>query len=398
MLFFSVWLLSNLGVQAAVPVVSNIRASQRAGTQLVDIYYNVTATTPAVKVSIMVSPDGGVNWNVPAYTFTGAYGTGVTPGKDRLVTWNAGADWAGRFTSACRVRVLADDGSAPPAPAGMVYIPAGTFRMGDGFFEGTTDELPVHSVFVSAFFMDKSLITKEEWLDVFSWAAGNRYSFSNSGIFTAITYPVHTISWYDAVKWCNARSEKEGLTPCYYTDTTLANIYRNGVDGNIANAWVKWTANGYRLPTEAEWEKAARGGKTNKRFPWGDTITHAQANYFSSSIFSYDLSSTRGAHPIYGDGSSPVGSFAANDYGLFDMTGNLFEWCWDGYDSAYYGRPGATNDPHGPVGISSARVLRGGAWVNYGGTVNVYRCAARIGFTPTGSNWDYIGFRCVRGF
>ena len=394
-MLFSAWVLACVGVQAAAPVVANVRASQRAGTQLVDIYYNVSAATATVKVFIQISADGGASYNVPATTFTGAYGAGVATGNDRLVTWNAGLDWGGQFSTACRVRVLADDGTSPPAPPGMAYIPAGSFQMGDPFFEGDISELPLHNVYVSACFMDKNLVNRETWLDVYSWALGNGYNFNNGG-FKAANHPVHSINWYDAVKWCNAQSEKKGLTPSYYTDATLTTVYRTGTL-DLTNACVKWTANGYRLPTEAEWEKAARGGRAGNRFPWGDTITHSQANYYSDASFSYDVSPTRGAHPTYNitpdPYTSPVGSFAANDYGLFDMVGNLSEWCWDSYDAIFYGRPEATTDPHGPAGTASDRVLRGGSW---GYSVYNSRCSARTGGTIS-VIISVVGFRCVRG-
>ena len=130
------------------------------------------------------------------------------------------------------------------------------------------------------------------------------------------------------VKWCNARSEKEGLAPCYHTDVARTAVYRTGrVD--VTNDMVNWSANGYRLPTEAEWEKAARGGLVGRRFPWGDQITHSLANYSSDSIYPYDTSPTRGYHPDYQAGgapyTSPVGNFAANGYGLYDMAGNVYE-------------------------------------------------------------------------
>ena len=194
------------------------------------------------------------------------------------------------------------------------------------------------------------------------------------------------------VKWCNAHSEKEGRTPCYYADATKTTIYKTG-QLSVANDWVKWEANGYRLPTEAEWEKAARGGAAGHIFPWVDvdTITHSRANYYSSSAYSYDVSPTRVYHPDYRTYpyTSPVGSFAPNGYGLYDMAGNVWEWCWDSYDSSYYsGSP--TSDPRGPAS-GTYRVLRGGSWNTF---ANCARGANRNRLTPDYSYFS-VGFRCV---
>jgi sulfatase modifying factor 1 len=385
--------------QAAPPVVSNIRASQRASTHLIDLYYNVADAdgNSPLTVYVAVSDNAGASYNVPVFTLTGAVGPGVTLGNDRHIVWNAGTDWPGRFSSQCRVRITADDGTAPPAPAGMAYIPAGVFQMGDTFMEGGTSELPVHTVYLSAFFMDKNLVSRELWLDVYAWAQGHGYTLSPGG-YKDVNHPVHTITWYDAAKWCNARSEKEGLTPCYYTDASQTTVYRSG-NLNLTNACVKVSASGYRLPTEAEWEKAARGGVIGKRFPWGDTITHSQANYQSSTSYAYDVSPTRGFHPTYAIGTypytytSPIGSFAANGYGLFDMAGNLWQWTWDWYDGNWYGNAQATSDNcQGPPVSLTYRVLRGGAWVF---TADVSRCASRF-INPFNGD-DFFGFRCVRG-
>ncbi len=115
---------------AAPPVVSNIRAGQRPGSQLVDIYYNVTSPNATLlKVSFAVSANAGTNYGVPVFTYIGAVGSGVAAGNDRLITWNAGADWGGQFNTQCRVRVVADDGTAPPAPTGIGLHPR---RRADG--------------------------------------------------------------------------------------------------------------------------------------------------------------------------------------------------------------------------------------------------------------------------
>jgi sulfatase modifying factor 1 len=279
------------------------------------------------------------------------------------------------------------------SPSGFVLIPAGSFKMGDAFGEGESAERPVHAVTVSAFFLQERETTKAEWDTVRGWALADGYTFDNPGDAKDKKYPVHTISWYDVVKWCNARSQKEGLVPCYYTDTKHTQVYKTG-QVNVNNKQVLWTANGYRLPTEAEWEKAARGGLAGKRFPWGDTITHSLANYESTPT-GYDVSPTRGRHPKYAIGNyphtSPVGIFDPNGYGLYDMTGNVWEWCWDWHDDQYYSS-GANSNPRGST-LGSNRVFRGGSWnVNaiYG------RVSDRSRNNPSGTYWD-CGFRPARG-
>jgi formylglycine-generating enzyme required for sulfatase activity len=282
-----------------------------------------------------------------------------------------------------------------PAPAtGMALIPAGSFTMGNCMDpnEGWSDELPLHSVYVSAFYMDKYDVTKALWDSVYQWATNHGYTFDFAGSGKAANHPVQRIDWYDCVKWCNARSEMEGRTPAYYTSAAQATIYRTG-QVNVDNSSVNWNA-GYRLPTEAEWEKAARGGASGQRFPWGNTISWSQANYYGSmGGFAYDLATAIGYDPAFNDGvdpyTSPVNYFAPNGYGLYDMAGNVCQWCWDWYGSYV---SASQTDPRGPSSGSS-RAVRGGSCYY---SALVCRAADRYDYNggsgPTVSN-GYMGFR-----
>ena len=270
-------------------------------------------------------------------------------------------------------------------PPGMALIPAGSFTMGDTL-DGHTDAVPV-SVTVSAFCMDVNLESYSQWQSVFFWATNQGYGFRNLDAAKAANHPVINVDWYDCVKWCNARSQQVGKTPVYYTDAGLTQVYTNGeTDAVYAN----WTAKGYRLPTEAEWEKAARGGLSGLRFPWGNIINENLANYYGmTASYTFDLGPngynvafTNGVQPY----TSPAGYFAPNGYGLYDMVGNAAAWCWDWYGTPYAGG----TDPHGPAS-GSTRVIRGTTWessAGYGET------ARRSSLGPAGINAN-VGFRVV---
>ena len=378
---------ANYTAAAAPPVVSNVRAAQRSSTAYVDITYDLAdPDSSSLTVTVAVSTDAGTTWSYPGASLTGQIGSGIAPGAGKQVVWNAGSDLPAKLFANVRVQVTADDAAAP---SGMALIPAGSFRMGNCMspIEGNGDDLPLHTVYVSAFYMDKNLVTKSLWDTVYQWAMAHGYTFDNGGSGKAPNHPVQTIDWWDCVKWCNARSEKEGRVPAYYTDAGLSVRYRTG---QVA-PYVKWST-GYRLPTEAEWEKAARGGLSGQRFPWGNTISWGQANYYANpSAYAYDINPTAGYNPTFATGdypnTNPVGYFAANGYGLYDMAGNVWQWCWDLYGYDYYGS-GSQTDPHGPT-TGEGRVDRGGSWEYV-----AYDCrsAFRWSYGPLYSNIDF-GFR-----
>ncbi|HXC36964.1 MAG TPA: SUMF1/EgtB/PvdO family nonheme iron enzyme [Candidatus Acidoferrales bacterium] len=279
--------------------------------------------------------------------------------------------------------------------AGMALIPGGSFTMGDSSGDGIPDAMPIN-IYVSSFYMDSNLVTYSQWQTIYAYATNSGYTFDDPGSAKSnvTNQPVQTINWYDAVKWCNARSQNTGLTPVYYTDSALTQTYTNGDTDTV---YPNWTANGYQLPTEAEWEKASRGGLSGNRFPWGMTISESQANYQGNTTnYSYDLG-PNGYNTNFDTGvqpyTSPVGYFPANGYALNDMAGNLLEWCWDWYETPY-GQP-STNNPTGPTFPSPFypyRVARGGFW---GFNAAIARCAARSPAAPATAA-SSTGFRCVK--
>ena len=238
-------------------------------------------------------------------------------------------------------------------PVGMVLIPSGTNIGSDPYFGDYS------LTNLAAFYMDATEVTKAKWDEVNAWAEMNGYSVS-IGFGKASDHPVHSVSWYDCVSWCNARSAMEGRTPCY----------------NLNDWSCNFSANGYRLPTYTEWEYAARGGLSGKHFPWGDTIDHTLANYYGQpSVYAYDQG-YEGYDTRYATGltpyTSPVGAFPANGYGLYDMAGNVWEWCNDEL-------------------TSSARPLRGGSWLHYAEHACCRFAYAKLQY----DTFHYVGFRAV---
>jgi formylglycine-generating enzyme required for sulfatase activity len=235
----------------------------------------------------------------------------------------------------------------------MALLPAGGFVMGDD--TGDDDEKPAHKVQVSGFHMDTREVTQQAYESLME---------KNPSKSKGSNQPVEQVDWYHAALYCNIRSLKEGLKPCYDPKTLACDF----------------TANGYRLPTEAEWEYACRAG-TQSRFSCGND----PAKLKSCAWFKANASQT----------PHPVGQKTPNPWGLFDMHGNVAEWCQDIYGESYYQSKEGT-DPRGPA-TGSKRVLRGGSWRS---GEDACRVSARNSETPRFADAcfgsDAYGFRCVR--
>jgi sulfatase modifying factor 1 len=306
----------------------------------------------------------------------------------------------------------------PCVPQDMAYIRGGTFQMGDSL-DGESDALPVHTVTLSYFYIGKHDITNQQYCNFLNSAAvkvisgtvyastdsGNSYPYCDTSAvdtYSQIAYsgsvfsvrtkgsrsmvndPMICVSWYGAAAYCNWRSQQEGKEQCY--------------DTSDPNWPCDFTKNGYHLPTEAQWEYAARGGFSGKRFPWGDvnTISHSQANYYScNGCYSYDLGPPWGFDPTWSADdiypyTSPVGSFAANGYGLYDMAGNVWQWCNDWW--GLYSSSPQTN-PTGPAS-GYHPVLRGGGWFSH---ASGCRVACRYYDDDPDGRYYYCGFRVSLG-
>jgi formylglycine-generating enzyme required for sulfatase activity len=231
----------------------------------------------------------------------------------------------------------------------LVRVEGGTFQMGSN--DGDGNEEPVHTVTVKSFYMGKYEVTQKEWTAVMG---GNPSNFKGNNL------PVECVSWYDAIEYCNRLSVKEKLTPAYTINGTNVTWNRN--------------ANGYRLPTEAEWEYAARGGNGSP-----GNYTFAGSNNVDEVAW-YDENSARS--------TQEAGAKKPNGLGLYDMSGNVWEWCWDWYGDY---ASGAQTDP---TGASSGSILvpRGGGLSS---PAQYVRSASRGNGSPSLRS-GALGFHIVR--
>ena len=366
----SLWAVEGDEVENQEPVVSNPLAKQLDYETVLVTYDVEDADGDLMTVSIKVSDDGGktFGFTAPLEQLSGDVGEGVSSGKGKEIVWTIAVDdFLHIYGENFVIRVLADDGVKlvlgekivwEKDGSEMILIPAGSFEMGDHFDEGSKDgrELPVHTVELDAFYMDVYEVTVGQFRDFVNqsgykyrgnWDSVAKYSPGDE-------YPMVYVTWNDAT------------------------------------AYAKWA--GKRLPTEAEWEYAARGGLVGKRYFWGDEKPDGSQCNFADKNTPTDFT---WADRTVDDGyeyTAPVGSFIANGYGLYDMAGNVWELCQDWYGKDYYSSS-PTKNPLGPGSRSYYRVLRGGDWHN---SASYLRVAGRLNLTPS-DRGSYYGFRCVSG-
>ncbi|MDP8269109.1 MAG: formylglycine-generating enzyme family protein, partial [Candidatus Tenebribacter davisii] len=232
----------------------------------------------------------------------------------------------------------------------MIAVQGGTFQRGSN--SGNSYKKPVHSITLNDFYIGKYEVTQKEWKNIMG---------SNPSLWKGNNLPVERVSWYDAVEFCNKKSKAEGLTPCY--------------TGREKNTKCNFSANGYRLPTEAEWEYAAIGANQSRNYKYSGSNN-------ISDVAWYDNNS--------GDKTHSVDTKQANELGIYNMSGNVSEWCWDWYDEVYY----LSSPENNPQGANSGQrsVLRGGSWAGDG---DLCRVAYRDRDNRNYSTGCSLGFRIV---
>lgn len=409
-----VWVALVTPLYAADPVVSNVRASQRDGTKLVDIWYNVAdADGDRLNVSVAATVNGAP---IAASSFSGHVGPNVTPGNNRRVVWDAGADWAGQFSSAVRFTITADDGATPTAgnymvidlsagpsassypvsylnavPAGgwtdeykttklvMRKIPAGSFTMGSpsGELGHNGGDERQHSVTLTKdFYIGVFEVTQKQWERVM----GNWPSYFTNASYRE-TRPVEQVSYYDV----RENPTNSAISPHWPQSSQVH------ADSFMGKLRAKTGLSTFDLPTEAQWEYACRAGTTTA-LNSGHNITNILADARMAEVGRYRYNHPGGysesSSVSINGGTAKVGSYLPNAWGLYDMHGNVYEWCLDWF-LMYYG---TVTDPPGAVS-GSYRIVRSGGMHSPAAPC---RSAKRSSSVIPVKRYNYFGFRISR--
>lgn len=325
---------AGLLIAESPPMVYIISVAQRTdGSCLVDIHYNLDdQDNDACYVMLRVSSDGGEHYDIfPDENFlSGDIGSQIRPGPGKHIIWNYVEEGYSFDGDRFRFKIIADDGSTPNVPPDFIFVQGGTLQWGNS------------TVRLSSFWVDKYELSQWEWYRIMKttpWDDGP----AGEG------FPVYRISWFDCIAYCNKRSERERREPCYSYSTFGTDIEnwpqgwdQNGPSHNQIHC--NWAANGYRMLTDMEWRYAALGGAYSHNYTYSG---------------SDDVDEVAWVGQNSGNEVHPVGTKMPNEIGIYDMTGNVWEWCWDKWDTSYV--PGNVTDPHGPA-YSSYRLTSGASY------------------------------------